>query len=147
MYVCQLMHQPVIAVSPQDSISEAAQLLKKHRVGMLPVCQAGRLCGVITDRDLVTRGLASGIPPEKCPVRQVMTQQITCVTPDTELSVATYLMAKHKLRRLPVVQESQVVGMLSLGDLALARPYSMEVAQTLAEISKEDVFSLPQLQS
>ena len=147
MQVSQLMHQPVITLKPEDSLSEAAQLFRRYGIGMLPVCQNSQLCGVVTDRDLVTRGVASGIVPEKCPVRRIMTQCLTCVTPDTDLSAAAYLMARHKLRRLPVVQEGQVIGVLTLADLARSHPHTLEVSQTLAEISKEEAITLDKLES
>lgn len=144
MNVSQIMTEPVISVAPSDSLSCAAELLKKHGVGVLPVCDNNRIQGIVTDRDLVTRGLASDTDPSKCQISQVMTNNVVSISPDTELTEAAHIMAQKQLHRLPVVKEGNVVGMISLGDLAKNHPYSMEVSEALAEISEEEIPSVPE---
>ena len=100
------------------TVREAAELMREHDVGDLVVVEQGRLVGIVTDRDLVVRVLAVG-GGSNDPVGQVATGSPVVVGPDDDLVGAARLMATHAVRRLPVVREGEVVGVLSLGDLAV----------------------------
>ena len=136
MKVKDVMTPQVIRVSAQDTAGGAARMLAQYNVGMLPVVdKENKLCGVITDRDIAVRMVAAGQDPERTRVAHVMTGHVVTVGADMELSAAAACMAREQVRRLPVEDHGRLCGMLSLGDLAQQRNYTMEAADALAEIS------------
>ena len=137
MKVRELMTAPALQIEPGEPVTVAARTLTQYNIGALPVCAAdGRLCGLVTDRDLVTRCMASQKPAESTYVRDVMTTQPACVTPDTDVSVAAHLMGRRQIRRLPVVEEGKLRGMLSLADLARWEESIQDAADALENISE-----------
>ena len=136
MKVKEVMTQTVIRISPMESAAVAARTLTHYNIGALPVCGGdGRLCGVLTDRDIVTRCLAAGQQPEKTLVRSIMTNNVVSVRPDMDLGVAASLMARRQVRRLPVVENGNLCGMISLGDLSRNEQSAPDATDALAEIS------------
>lgn len=136
MRVRDLMSKSVVTIAPEESAALAARLLSRHELGALPVCAAdGTLAGIVTDRDIVTRCVAAGEEPGRVPVRDIMSPAPSVITPETPISAAARLMAQRQVRRLPVVEQGQVVGMLSLGDLARSRRTDTEAAEALSDIS------------
>ena len=136
MRVRDLMSKSVVTIAPEESAALAARLLSRHELGSLPVCAAdGTLAGIVTDRDLVTRCVAAGEEPGRVPVRDIMSPAPSVITPETPISDAARLMAQRQVRRLPVVEQGHVVGMLSLGDLARSRRTDTEAAAALSDIS------------
>ena len=136
MKVQEVMTQTVIRISPMESAAVAARTLTHYNIGALPVCGGdGRLCGVLTDRDIVTRCLAAGQQPEKTLVRSIMTNNVVSIRPDMDLGVAASLMAKRQVRRLPVVENGNLCGMISLGDLSRNEQSAPDATDALAEIS------------
>lgn len=137
MLIRELMNPCVVTVEPTSSASLAARLLSRHNVGSLPVCTGDRrLRGVVTDRDIVLRCIASEDDPAQTPVRDIMSRGCATVGPDEDCRMATHLMAEHQVRRLPVVEGGKLVGIIALSDLARSHRYDMEAAQTLCEISE-----------
>ena len=136
MRVRDLMSKSVVTIAPEESAALAARLLSRHELGALPVCAAdGTLAGIVTDRDIITRCVAAGEEPGRVPVRDIMSPAPSVITPETPVSAAAQLMAQRQVRRLPVVEQGQVVGMLSLGDLARSRRTDTEAAEALSDIS------------
>ena len=136
MRVRDLMSKSVVTIAPEESAALAARLLSRHGLGSLPVCAAdGTLAGIVTDRDIVTRCVAAGEEPGRVPVRDIMSPAPSVITPETPISDAARLMAQRQVRRLPVVEQGHVVGMLSLGDLARSRRTDTEAAAALSDIS------------
>ena len=136
MKLRELMTSPVIRIHPDESVAVAARTLTRYNIGILPVCGSdGRLHGLVTDRDLVTRCLASGRIPANTTVREVMTSRIVAVRPDMETGEAAELMGRQQVRRLPVVENGKLCGMISLGDLARGGGSSLEAADALTDIS------------
>lgn len=136
MRVRDLMSKSVVTITPEESAALAARLLSRHELGSLPVCAAdGTLVGIVTDRDIVTRCVAAGEEPGWVPVRDIMSPAPSVITPETPISDAARLMAQRQVRRLPVVEQGHVVGMLSLGDLARSRRTDTEAAAALSDIS------------
>lgn len=136
MRVRDLMSKSVVTIAPEESAALAARLLSRHELGSLPVCAAdGTLVGIVTDRDIVTRCVAAGEEPGRVPVRDIMSPAPSVITPETPISAAARLMAQRQVRRLPVVEQGHVVGMLSLGDLARSRRTDTEAAEALSDIS------------
>ena len=137
MLVRDLMNSNLVTIAPAESVALAARLLSRYDLGALPMCQNdGRLRGIVTDRDLVLRCLAPGEDPRRLPVGDIMTRSCAWVSPGAELSEAAAVMASAQVRRLPVVDNHKVVGMLSLGDLARCHNCDMEAAAALADISQ-----------
>ncbi len=136
MQVKDLMSSGVISITPEENASLAARLLARHNVGALPVCSSdGKLRGILTDRDIVLRCIAAESPPEQTRVKDIMTRGVVTVSPEDDLREASRLMAADQIRRLPVVEDGRVVGMLSLGDLAKTQQFDMEASKALSEIS------------
>ena len=136
MKVKELMTQPVIQIAPGESVSVAARTLTHYNIGVLPVCRAGGvLCGVVTDRDLVIRCMASGKDPGKTTVREVMTGNVSCAAPDMDVGAAAHLMGRQQVRRLPVVEGGRLCGMLSLGDLTKREETAPDAADVLADVT------------
>lgn len=137
MQVRDLMNQSVVSITPAESCSLAARLLSRHELGSLPVCgEDGGLRGIVTDRDIVTRCLAAEEDPQKVQVKDIMTRNCAVVSPDDDAREAARMMAAGQVRRLPVMESGRVVGMVSLGDLALCQQYDMETSKALCEISE-----------
>lgn len=137
MKVKEIMTKNVIGVGPDETVEVAARTLERYNVGVLPVCGSnGKLYGMVTDRDLVIRCLASGMRPDQTKVRQVMTGQVTSVDAEMEVSVAAHLMGRRQIRRLPVTENGRLCGMLSLGDMAVRDDTAMDAADALGDIAR-----------
>ena len=135
MKLKDIMSQNVIKIHPRESVAVAARLLANHNIGVLPVCDHdGKLCGVVTDRDLVTRCMAANRSPEQTRVQDVMTGRIISATPNMDVSVAAYLMGREQVRRLPVLDDGKLCGMVSVGDLAGQEESSYDAAEALEGI-------------
>lgn len=136
MKVRDIMTDRIIAVSQMEPISAAARLMKRHNLGALPVCDdEGRLRGIITDRDIVTRCVAADMTPDDTKIREIMSRGITSCGADEEVDDAARSMGAQQVRRLPVLEDGKVVGMVSLSDLARHARCQMEAAEALTEIS------------
>lgn len=136
MKVKDIMSGPVIRIHDKESVAVAARTLTQYNIGALPVCGSdGRLCGLLTDRDIVTRCMAAGRDPNATMVREVMTGQVLSVAPDTEAGAAAHLMGRQQVRRLPVVEGGKLCGMLSLGDLANREESFYDAADALSDIA------------
>jgi len=136
MVVSDFMTKNVVSVSTDESVALASRLLSRHNIGALPVCSRdGALRGMVTDRDIVLRCVAAGKNPEETTVDKIMTKSVASVAPGDDISHATEVMSSAQVRRLPVVENGQLTGMLSLGDIAWRPECDMEAAHALSEIS------------
>ena len=136
MKVRDVMSTNVIKVAPEESVEVAARTLAQHNIGILPVCDhRNKVCGLVTDRDLVTRCIAANRSPADTKVSDVMTLQVTSASPDMETGVAAHLMGRVQVRRLPVVENGLLCGMVSLADLARREESVMDAADALMDIS------------
>lgn len=135
MKLREVMTNPVIRIHPDEPVAVAARTFAHYNIGILPVCGGdGRLCGLVTDRDLVTRCMAAGRSPASTPVRDVMTKQVVSARPDMDTTAAAGLMGREQIRRLPVVENGRLCGMISLGDLAVQEETSLDAGDALSEI-------------
>lgn len=136
MTLREMMIAPVIRIRPDEPVTVAARTLARYNIGALPVCgNDGRVCGLITDRDIVTRCLASGRSPAETTVREVMTGRVVAARPDMDTGAAAHLMGREQIRRLPVVENGHLLGMVTLGDLARNTDTNPDAADALADIS------------
>ena len=135
MKVQDIMTRQVVGIEPGESVEVAARQLTHYNIGALPVTERGRLCGMVTDRDLVTRCVAANKPAADTKVRDVMTRQVVSVNPDMDAAVAAHLMGRQQIRRLPVVEAGRLCGMVSLGDLACREDCALDAVDALGDIS------------
>jgi CBS domain-containing protein len=110
----------VTAVTPQETVLEAARRMHDRRIGAVLVVEDGRIAGIFTERDLLNRVVAENRDAENTPVGEVMTDRVAFCTRDTPLESCRAIMTRHKLRHLPVVENGRLLGMISSGDI-LAR--------------------------
>jgi CBS domain-containing protein len=127
MKVKDVMHRGVDWVGPDTPISELARLMRDHDIGAIPIGENDRLIGMVTDRDIVCKGLAQdGFDAGSATAREVMTPGIHCCREDDDLAKAVRHMEGLQIRRLPVVNKAKrMTGILSLGDLGQAAPSDM----------------------
>ena len=136
MKIREVMTNPVIRINPEESVAVAARTLEHYNIGILPVCgYDGNVCGLVTDRDLVTRCLASGRSPMTTPVREVMTSQVIAAKPDMDAAAAAQLMGQRQIRRLPVMENGRLCGMVTIGDLARREESAPDATDALADIT------------
>jgi CBS domain-containing protein len=117
------------------SLADAAQRMKEEDVGSLPVVEEDRLVGILTDRDIVLRVVAERINPDSVKVGDVASKELVTVEPEQSLDDALALMAHHRVRRLPVVEEGRLIGMLAQADVAIVAK-GKDAGEMLEEISQ-----------
>ena len=124
MKVKEAMHKGVDWVSPDTPVTEIAKMMREHDIGSVPIGEDDKLVGMVTDRDIVCKGLANGdFDAGRALARDVMTEGIHCCREDDDLAKAVRHMEQLKIRRLPVINKSKrMVGMISLGDVGSAAP-------------------------
>jgi CBS domain-containing protein len=129
------MTPSVRAAAPSESLADAAQAMKEQDVGSLPVVEGGRVIGVITDRDIVVRAVAERLDPQSVTVGDVASRDPVLVEPEQDLDEALALMAHHRVRRLPVVENGTLVGVLAQADVALEAK-EKDAGELLEEVSQ-----------
>ena len=122
-------------VSPQDSIQRAARIMRDQDTGVVPVVDNGRPVGVVTDRDIVVRAVAEDGKLNR-PIGEIVSGSMVSVSPDTSTREAAELMSEHQVRRLPVVEDDRLVGIVSIGDLAVKEGKDSRVGDALQHISE-----------
>ena len=136
MKICDIMSDRVVTVGADEPVSAAARLLKSHNIGALPVCgEDGKLRGMVTDRDIVLRCVAGDCDPKSTPIREIMSRGVVTAGPFDEIDKAVCLMSQDQVRRLPIVDNGRIVGIVALSDMARSCNCEMEAAEALTEIS------------
>lgn len=136
MKIKEIMTTDVETCMPESTLQEVASKMREINVGSIPICEDGRLVGIVTDRDIVVRGLAEQIPSE-APISEILSAEVVTGTVDLTVEEAAEMMATHKIRRLPIVTGEQVIGIVSLGDLAIRDVSANHYAEnTIIEISE-----------
>ena len=136
MKLREIMSNAVVRIHPDETVAVASRMLEHNNIGALPVCGSdGRLCGMLTDRDIVIRCVAAGKPVQSTSVREIMTSKVYVGRPDMDVSLAAGLMGREQIRRLPVMENGRLCGLVSLGDLARMRESTGNAADVLSEVS------------
>lgn len=130
------MSKDLVTISSSQSIQEAAELMSSQNVGSIPVVDGGQVKGVITDRDITLRSTAHGMSNDT-KVADVMSSNLVTGTPDMSSEEAAQLMASNQIRRLPIVENNQLVGYVALGDLATDQMSNEAAGQALTNISEQ----------
>jgi len=133
--VDRIMTREPAVLEPSSTCGEAATLMKQEDCGSLPVVDGGRLVGIITDRDIVVRAVAAGKDPKTLRVSEIMTADPITIGPDTSIDEASRLMAERQVRRLPVVADGRLVGIVVLAQLARSEDDGL-TGETLKEVSE-----------
>jgi CBS domain-containing protein len=133
--VGEIMTSQLFVCKPQDNVYEAAVIMKEHNVGVVPIVEGEKLVGLVTDRDLVIRGIAERHPGSN-QITNVMTKNPVTCTPQTTVDEAVEIMAAKKIRRLPVCENGdKLVGMLAIGDISVENKFGNEAGEALSRIS------------
>jgi CBS domain-containing protein len=132
--VKDLMTSDLTTVAPETSVSEAAERMAREDIGPLPVVEDDRLVGIVTDRDLVVRVLAEGRDPRSTTVREVASEDPVTVSADDDLVTTLELLAKHQVRRVPVVDGDRLVGIVAQADVAreVSSPWVGDVVEDIS---------------
>jgi CBS domain-containing protein len=137
MKVSDVMSRAVDVIRPDSTLDEAAERMRRLDIGPLPVCDGDRLVGMITDRDITVRATAESRDPVTTRVSEIMTPEVVFTYDDEDVKQAAKLMEDHQLRRLVVLnREKKLVGIVSLGDLAVETKDDKLKGQVLEEISQ-----------
>src|SRR5439155_9091298 len=130
----EVMTQRPVTCSPTDVCGQAATLMKQEDCGSIPVVEDGRLVGIVTDRDIVVRVVAAGKDPKTLQVGEIMSADPISVSPDDDVAEAAKVMAERQVRRLPVVENGRLVGLLVTAQVA-RHENARETGETIKEIS------------
>ena len=123
------------SIGPSTSVVEAAQLMREGHIGSLPITDDEQLVGMITDRDITMRVVAEAADPNATSVEDVYSRDLISVEPENDLEEALQLMARHQVRRLPVVENGRLVGIVAQADIAL-RENEKKTGELVEAISK-----------
>jgi CBS domain-containing protein len=130
--VRDVMTRDPITLPPSASLVDAAKTMRERGIGDVVVGDDDELIGIVTDRDIVVRGLAEGRDPHTTTLTDITSRELTTVSPDDTIDTAVRLIREHAIRRLPVVSSGRVVGIVTLGDLALERDRGSALADVSA---------------
>ncbi len=136
MKVKDIMSKDVASLRSDDSIARAAQLMKQYNCGSIPVCTQDKLIGIVTDRDIAVRSVASGQDITQQKVGDIMTDNVVFGNPEMEVADAARLMSDRQIRRLPIVNDNSLIGIVALGDISLEPKYQDTAEDALKNISE-----------
>ena len=131
--VREIMTPAPVVLRSSQRVAEAAEAMRDHGIGSVLVVDDGQLKGLVTDRDIVVRAVAGHRDPTATPMSEICSQNLVTVTPEDDADTAVRHMREHAVRRVPVVQDGQPVGVLSIGDMALQRDRDSALADISAE--------------
>ncbi|MFP7230755.1 CBS domain-containing protein [Bacillus subtilis] len=134
MKIRDIMTKNVECCEPSASITELAKNMRDSNVGSIPICENGRLQGIVSDRDIVTRCFAENQMNAKA--SDIMSADIVSGHPDMSAEEAGQLMAEHQIRRLPILENERIAGIIALGDLSIEKNTDQKAGEALSEISK-----------
>jgi len=142
MKIKDIMTGSVVSLDANDTVQRAADIMKEYNVGSVPVCDEGNVVGIITDRDIALKCVAVGKNSQTQGVREIMSSNPVVGRPNMEVEDAARIMSERQIRRLPVVDNDNLVGIVSLGDLAINPKSDEKAGRALSTISEP---SSPQL--
>jgi CBS domain-containing protein len=131
-HIREIMTRDPVTVAPQTPIAEVSRLMREKDIGDVLIADDGQLRGMVTDRDLVVRGMADAYDPDTTAAQDVCSAGLVSCAPDAEVAEAVRLMREHSVRRLPVVDNGRLVGAISIGDLAIERDRDSALADISA---------------
>ncbi|HEY8891235.1 MAG TPA: CBS domain-containing protein [Clostridium sp.] len=135
MKVSEIMTKDVISLSADDTAEHAAKLMEEHNIGSIPVNANEKVIGIVTDRDIILRCIAKGLDIKSQKVRDIMTSNPVVGEENINVDDAARIMCERQIRRLPITSNNQLIGIVTLGDLALEPNCREEATLALSEIS------------
>ncbi|MEK6266414.1 MAG: CBS domain-containing protein [Clostridium sp.] len=135
MKISEIMSKDVISLSVEDTVEHAAMLMREHNIGSIPVRSEDKVVGILTDRDIIMRCVAEGSDMKMQKVREIMTSNPVLGDVNINADDAARIMSERQIRRLPIVSNNELVGMISLGDFAIEPNLHKEASAALSEIS------------
>lgn len=136
MLVKDLMTKEMVFADTTDSVFDVAKMMKTHNIGCVPVVADGdKVLGMVTDRDIVLNIAKFNLDTAKTLASSIMSEKVYSVRPGADIEDALALMKKQKIRRLPVIENERLMGMISIGDIAVTNDFSMEISEAISEIS------------
>ena len=127
----------IVQATSETTVQEVAELMNQNHVGCVPICQEEQVVGIVTDRDIVTRAIAGKLDCNTTKVSDIMNTKVIKTTPDTDINDALETMKKNQIRRLPVIEDEKIVGILSMGDIAVTLEEE-EIGETFSCICEDD---------
>ena len=134
--VKDIMSTEIASVNSDDSIERAAQLMKQYDVGSIPVCSQEKIIGIVTDRDIALRATAQGQKSQQQTVRDIMSSNPVVGSPDMDVHDAARIMSEKQIRRLPIVDQNNLVGIVALGDISVEPDLQDNAEEALKNISQ-----------
>jgi len=131
----EVMTHALATCAPDASVAHVAAVMQNRDIGNILVVEDGKLCGIVTDRDLALQALTGKDDPLQTPIRKFMSTKVVTGEATWNLAHVAKIMAKHKIRRLPIIQDGQLVGIVSLGDVARHEDRKSVVTKSLQAIS------------
>jgi CBS domain-containing protein len=136
MKLKEIMTKDVATLHAEDTVQEAAHIMKQYNIGSVPVCSGEEIIGIITDRDIAVRSVAEGENFKNQKVREIMTSNPVIVNQEMDIHDAARIMSERQIRRLPVVDKKNIVGIISLGDIAVESNLHDNAGEALSNISE-----------
>ena len=136
MKVRDVMTERIAKAEPETTLEELAMMMKTENSGAIPVVDEDELIGIVTDRDIVMRCVAEGGDPTEMTAEDIVSEDVETIDPDADVEEALQLMSQKQIRRLPVVDSGELLGMLSIGDIAVTQGDLEETGRTLEAVSK-----------
>ncbi len=136
--VMEIMTRTPVTVSPDDTVDRAAATMRTRDIGSLIVIQDGKPSGIVTERDIVTKVAASNLAPSSVRVRDIMSAPVVAIHPHEEVAEAARVMSDRKIRRLAVVDEGKLVGVITENDIVRIWPHLIEVTREYARLGLDE---------
>lgn len=138
--VSDIMSRNIKVCAPHDSVTEAAKIMRDIECGSVPVCEGKKIVGIITDRDIVLNIVAEGKDSNQVHCHDCMTTDVITCSSDTDIHECARLMSQHQIRRIPVVENGEIVGICAMADLARENIYVNEAGDALSQISEHSQY-------
>ncbi len=136
MKVRDVMTERIAKAQPETTLEEIAMMMKTENTGAIPVVDEDELIGIVTDRDIVMRCVAEAGDPSEMTAEDIVSEEVETIDPESDVDEALQLMAQKQIRRLPVVDNGELIGMLSIGDIAVKQGDQEESGRVLKEVSQ-----------
>lgn len=137
-----IMSKEITTVNPEDSIEKAAQLMKQHDIGSIPVCDKEKVVGIVTDRDIVLKSTAAGQNSSQQKVKDIMSSNPVVGSPEMDVHEVAKIMSDKQIRRLPIIENNNLVGVVALGDISVEPTLQDNAGKALKDISQSNGFQM-----
>jgi CBS domain-containing protein len=141
MQVKEIMKTDVKTIDPGSSIQQAAELMSEHRIGCIVVVEKERMAGIITERDVISKLVAKDLGASTTKVKDIMTTEVIMIEPDSEVSEAADIMTEHGIKKLPVISNNRLVGIVTVVDICAVQPELIKKVASLMMMPDKKVMA------